>query len=327
MDRRTFISGVTFGLLAAPLVSEAQPVRKVWRLGSVLAGTPESTGQVAKAIEASLAAAGYVAGRNITLEQRFYRPDPAGADEVLRAIVPTIDLLVVGGTLGAVSAKKISTVLPMVFLSVGDPVRVGIVSSLAHPGGNMTGVTFEAAAETYGKRLQLLKEILPGLTLAGVLRVPTDANVVVAEESLQRVAPQLGVTLRTFDIATVDDLSRAFGKMKSNGVQAVLVVAGAFTYTHSQRIAELAIAHHLPSAHAFRETTAAGGLLSLGPDIVAMAPQVATYVDKILKGAKPGDLPVEQPARYEISINLKTAKALSLTIPQSLLQRADQVIE
>jgi putative ABC transport system substrate-binding protein len=324
MNRRAFVTGLG-AVLAAPYRAQAQQAAKVWRIGAVLGSSPESGGPVTKAIDASLAGTGYVAGRNITIEHRFYT-DPAGAAEVLRAIVPTLDLLVVGGTVGAVAAKKITS-LPIVFFSVGDPVRVGLVSGLAHPGGNMTGVTFEAAAETYGKRLQLLKEILPELTVAGVLRVPADANVVVAMESLERVAPKLGVTLRTFDVTTVDDISEAFGKMKSTGVQAVLVVAGAFTYAHGRRIAELALMHRLPSAHAFRETAIAGGLFSLGPDIAAMAPQVATYVDKIIKGAKPGDLPVEQPARYEMVINLKTAKALGLTVPPSLLLRADQVIE
>jgi len=326
MRRRTFVAGLG-GVLATPYAGEAQQAGTRWRIGSVLAGTPESTGQVAKAIEASLGATGYIAGRNITLEHRFYQPNPAGADEVLRATVPTIDLLIVGGTLGAVTAKKINTALPMVFLSVGDPVRIGLVSSLAHPGGNMTGVTFEAAAETYGKRLQLLKEIVPTLRLAAVLRVPSDPNVVVAMESLERVAPKLGVTIRPFDVVTIEDLSAAFARMKSINAQAVLVVAGAFMYTHGGRIAELALTQRLPSAHAFRETAAAGGLISLGPDIVAMAPQVAAFVDKIIKGAKAGDLPVEQPARYEMSINIKTAKALGLTIPQAILLRADRVIE
>src|SRR5262249_5723891 len=326
MRRRTFVAGLG-GVLATPYAGEAQQAGTRWRIGSVLAGTPESTGQVAKAIEASLGATGYIAGRNITLEHRFYQPNPAGADEVLRATVPTIDLLIVGGTLGAVTAKKINTALPTVFLSVGDPVRIGLVSSLAHPGGNMTGVTFEAAAETYGKRLQLLKEIVPTLSVVALLRVPSDPNVVVAMESPERVAPKLGVSVRAFDVSAAPDLGAAFAKMKSTGIQAVLVVAGAFMYTHGRTIAELALTNRLPSAHAFRETAAAGGLFSLGPDIVGMAPQVAAFVDKICKGAKPGDLPVEQPARYELIINVKTAKALGLTIPPSLLLCADQVIE
>jgi putative ABC transport system substrate-binding protein len=281
MNRRAFVTGLGV-VLAAPHVDAAEYAGKVWRIGSVLGGTPESSGRVAKAIKASLSALGYVAGRNITLEDRFYT-DRAGAEQILRAIASTIDLLVVGGTVGAVAAKKVTS-LPTVFFTVGDPVRVGLVSSLGNPGGNMTGVTFEAAAETYGKRLQLLKEILPALTIVGILRVPSDPNIVVAMDSLERVGPKLGVTLRPFDVRTADDLSDAFARMTASNVQAVLVVAGAFTYTHGHRIAELALSRRLPSAHAFRETAAAGGLFSLGPDIVAMAPQVAAYVDKILNG-------------------------------------------
>jgi len=327
MDRRTFISRITLALLAAPLAVQAQQARKVWRVGVVLPGTPDTVGHVTKAIEASLANAGYVDGKNITLEWRFYPPNPTGAEKVLRALVPTIDLLVVGGTIGGVVAKKVTTTLPTIFQSVSDPVQLGLVSSLAHPGGNMTGVTFEAAAETYGKRLQLLKEILPALTVVGVLGAPGDANIPVAMQSLERVAPTLHVTLRLFEVTRTDDVDRDFTAMKTSGVQAVLVVAGPFTYEHGRRIAELALSHRLPSAYAFWETVAAGGLISLGTNIVDMAPLVAVYLDKIIKGAKPADLPVEQPTKFELVINLKTAKALGLTIPPPLLARVDRVIE
>jgi putative ABC transport system substrate-binding protein len=229
--------------------------------------------------------------------------------------------------MGGVAAKQVTTTLPTVFLSVGDPVRIGLVSSLAHPGGNMTGVTFEAAAETYGKRLQLLKEMLPGLTTVGVLRTLGDANTINAMDSLERAAPALRVILRPFDVKGPEGLDGTFATMKTSGVQAAVVIAGALTYAHGRRISELALTHHLPSCHAFRDIVAAGGLISLGPDLVVMMGQVGTYVDKIIKGAKPGDLPVQQPARYEISINLKTAKALGLTIPQSLLLRADEILQ
>jgi putative ABC transport system substrate-binding protein len=327
MNRRIFIAGA-MATLTSRLTAEAQQSSdKVWRITSVLAGSQETTGHLAKAIEASLASAGYVHGRNITLMQEFSAPQPANFEAVLKKVVPNTDLLLVGSTIGGVAAKQATTTLPTVFLSVGDPVRVGLVSSLAHPGGNMTGITFEAAAETYGKRLQLLKEMLPGLTVVGVLRVPGDANIIVAMTSLERVAPALRVTLRSFDVKTPEDLNVVFATMTRDRVQAVLVVAGAFTFTHGRRIAELALTHRLPSAHAFSETVAEGGLMSLGPDLVEMARQAATLVEKIIKGAKPADLPVEQPARYEMHLNLKTAKALGLTIPPSLLQRADQVIE
>lgn len=146
-------------------------------------------------------------------------------------------------------------------------------------------------------------------------------------ESLERVAPELRVTLRSYDIKAAEDLTGAFADMKASGVQALVVVAGALTYAHGRRIAELARSQRLPSAHAFRETVAAGGLISLGPDLVAMARQAATYVDKIITGTRPGDLPVEQPSRYEMSLNLRTAKALGLTIPHSIVVRADEVIQ
>ena len=327
MDRRAFIGTLAGGLLAAPLAVEAEQVGKMWRIAIVLPGSPDTVGHIANAIEAGLANAGYVDGANIRLERRFYPPDPVGAETVLRAVVPTIDLLIVGGTTGGVVAKRVTTTLPTVFQAVSDPVRLGLVASLAHPGGNMTGVSFEAGAETYGKRLQLLKEIIPGLTVVGVLGAPGDTNMPVAMESLKRVAPSLHVSIRPFEVAAITDVDRSFTMMNRSGVQGVVVVAGVFTYEHGRGIAELALSHRLPSVHALRETVLAGGLISLGTNIIDMAPLVAADVDKIIKGAKPADLPIEQPTKFELVINLKTAKALGLTIPPSLLRRADQVIE
>jgi len=327
MKRRTFLGVIAGGLLAAPLAVEAEQVGKMWRIAIVLPGSPDTVGHIANAIEAGLANAGYVDGANIRLERRFYPPDPVGAETVLRAVVPTIDLLIVGGTTGGVVAKRVTTTLPTVFQAVSDPVRLGLVASLAHPGGNMTGVSFEAGAETYGKRLQLLKEIVPGLTVVGVLGAPGDTNMPVAMESLKRVAPSLHVSIRPFEVAAITDVDRSFTMMNRSGVQGVLVVAGVFTYEHGRGIAELALSHRLPSVHALRETVLAGGLISLGTNIIDMAPLVAADVDKIIKGAKPGDLPIEQPTKFELVINLKTAKALGLSIPRSLLLRADQVIE
>jgi putative ABC transport system substrate-binding protein len=327
MNRREFLSGSILVLTAASAVGAQQPAGKIWRIGTVLTGSPEANDHLLKVIESSLAAEGYVHGRNITLSQQVAPPNPAVVERVLREIVPRVDLLIAGGTLGGVAAKKVTTTLPTVFLSVGDPVRVGLVTSLSHPGGNMTGIAFEAASETYGKRLQLLKEIVPGLRVAGVLRAAGDANLINAMESFERAAPALNVTLRPFDVKTAEDLNQAFATMRKDGIQGVTVIAGAFTYAHGRQIAQLALTHRVPSSHAFRETVAAGGLISLGPDLVEMSRQAAVLVARILKGAKPGDIPVEQPARYEIYINLKTARTLGLTVPPSLLLRADQVIE
>jgi len=183
----------------------------------------------------------------------------------------------------------------------------------------MTGVTFEAAGETYGKRLQILKEIAPATSRVAVLRGGGDANVPFAMASLEQTAPALGVTLWPVDTKSVDELEAAFLRMIRDGAQALLVIAGSLTFFGSKRIAELALTHKLPSCHAFKETVAAGGLVSLGPDLVAMNQQGANYVDKIIQGLKPADLPVEQPTRYEMHVNLKTAKALGINVRRRCL--------
>ena len=216
---------------------------------------------------------------------------------------------------------------PTVFVSVGAPVEIGLVQSLAHPGGNMTGISFEAATETYGKRLQILKQIVPDLKRAAVLRAVGDPNVGFAMASLDDTAPELGVTLVPIDIRSAGDLETAFANIKHSEAEALLAIAGALTFTISAEIADRALAAHLPLCSPFRETVIAGGLVSLGPDLAAMTRQAAAQIDKIIKGAKPADIPVEQPTRYELYINLKTARLLDLSVPQSLLARADEVIE
>jgi putative ABC transport system substrate-binding protein len=327
ISRRAFLGTVAGGLLTAPLAAEAQQAGKVWSIGDVFAGAAEVSGALTKALEDRLADRGYVNGRNIRLIHQFVPPEPARLEEALAILISKIDVLVVWGTVSAVAAKKVTSTLPTVFLTVGDPVAIGLVKSLAHPGGNMTGVTFEASAETYGKRLQLLKDLQPDLRRVAVLRAAGDANVGPAMASLARLAPQLEIELQSFDVRSAADLERAFATMKSKRAQGVVVVAGAFTYLNRQRIVDLALTHHLPSSLPFKEAVAVGGLVSLGPDLVEMARQGAAYVAKIIKGSNPGDLPVEQPTRYELALNLKTAKALGLTIPQSLLLRADELIQ
>jgi len=325
--RRVFLGTLAGGLLAAPLAVEAEQAGKVWSIGDVFAGAAEVSGALTKALEDRLADRGYVNGRNIRLIHQFVPPEPARLEEALAILISKIDVLVVWGTVSAVAAKKVTRTLPTVFLTVGDPVAIGLVKSLARPGGNMTGVTFEASAETYGKRLQLLKDLQPDLRRVAVLRAAGDSNVGPAMASLARLAPQLEIQLQSVDVRSAADLERAFATMKSKRAQGVVVVAGAFTYLNRQRIVDLALTHHLPSSLPFKEAVAVGGLVSLGPDLVEMARQGAAYVGKIINGSNPGDLPVEQPTRYELLINLKTAKTLGLTIPQSLLLRADQVIE
>jgi putative tryptophan/tyrosine transport system substrate-binding protein len=327
MKRREFL-GLIYGVaLALPDEAAAQQPSKVWRIGQVIVATPERGEILAKALEQGLVDVGYAQGRNIVLLTRFASPQPGKVEETILALVPKIDLLVVWSTMGGIAAKKVGSSVPTVFLSVGAPVEEGLVQSLAHPGGNMTGITFEASSETYGKRLQLLKEIIPDLKHVAVLGAVGDVNVGFAMTSFDRVAPGLGITFVSVDIRSAGDLEVAFGRMKESQVEAVIVIAGALTYTVGTRIADLALAAHLPSCFAFKEIVMAGGLISLGPDLVAFAGPAAAQIGKIIKGTSPADIPVEQPTRYELYINLKTAGLLNLTIPQSILGRADEVIE
>jgi putative ABC transport system substrate-binding protein len=227
----------------------------------------------------------------------------------------------------AIAAKKLAGGVPTVFISIGFPVEGGYVQSLAHPGGNMTGITAEAALETNGKRLQLLKEILPDLDRVAVLRDIDDRSAQFEWTALDQSARELGLSLVFVDIKSADELETAFAGLEKSKAEALFVYRTALTFVAGKQIADLAIAAHLPSCHAFREAVMAGGLVSVGPDRVAMAAPAAAQIDKIIKGASPADIPVEQPTRYQLCINLNTARLLNLTIPPTLLARADEVIE
>jgi putative tryptophan/tyrosine transport system substrate-binding protein len=328
MRRREFIAFLGGIAVAWPVIAaQAQQGRRMWRIGHVLPGTPDSFGNIAAALEARLADLGYVTGQNITVVNRYADPQPESQEEAITALLPDIDLLVVYGTIGGVAARKLVKTLPVVFMTIAAPVNLGLVESLSRPGGNMTGITFEAAEETNAKRLQILREIVPTATRIAVLGARGDPNVGIAMTSMQQASSGLGVTLVLVEITSADGLRSAFDEVKSNGAEGLFVIPGSLTYVNGRAIADLAIKYHLPSCHAFRETVAVGGLVILGPDIIAMTAQGAGYVDKIIHGANPADLPVQQPARYQLHINLKTAKILGLAIPTSLLVRADEVIE
>jgi putative tryptophan/tyrosine transport system substrate-binding protein len=326
--RRDFITLLGGAAAMWPFLAQAQePGGKRWRIGWVLPGAAETAKPLTAALEQRLAELGYQNGRNINLIIRIVAPQPEIVEQAITVLLPDIDILVVLGTIGGVAAKKVAPQMPTVFCSVGAPVDIGLVQSLAHPGGNMTGITFEAAIEAYGKRLQILKEIVPHLGRVAVLRAADDANVKISMPALERAAPQLGITLSAFDVHSAADLDGTFGDIQKSGMEAVIVVAGALTYANVRRISELALLAHLPSCNAFREAVVAGGLLSIGPDLVDMVRQVPVYLDKIMRGAKPADLPIAEPTRFDTCLNLRTAAALGLTIPPSLLATADEVIE
>jgi putative tryptophan/tyrosine transport system substrate-binding protein len=324
MRRREFVCLIGCAATVWPVAGLAQRAAKAWRIGHVFPGPPSMVDHFADVFEQRLLS--HFPDRDFSVVRRF--PEPKMGDQAVRELVPDIDLLVTWTTIGSIAAKKYaSDVIPCVFIAVGAPVDIGLVQSLSHPGGNMTGTTFEAATETYAKRLQILKEILPDLQRVAVLRTIGDPNVTFAMQSVERAAPVLKVDLQLIDIRTADGLPDAFEAMKKSDAQALLIISSAVAYRATKRIAELALVYQLPSCSPFQEHIPAGGLVALGPDLEVMAAQGADLVGKIIKGAKPGDLPVEQPTRCRLLLNLRTAKTLGLDVPLSLQQWADEVIE
>ena len=327
MDRRTFISSVTLALLAAPRAAEAPPAGKVYRIG-LLGNTPlpESSPDAPGwgTLRQGMKELGYVEGKNIVFEYRWSEGKvdrfPSLAAELARLHV---DVIVTIGP-GVAPAKRATTTIPIVMSNSGDPVGEGLIASLAHPGGNITGVGNTASREVHGKSLDLLKQTVPKASTIAFLFDPAG---VVWRKELESAADTLGVTLRFTEFRSPDALEDVFVGLGKARVAAVLVSGNSLEYVHRHRIIELAARHRLPAMYMWPQAVADGGLMSYGPDFGYLAYRAATYVDKILKGAKPADLPVERPTKFELVINLKTAKALGLTIPPSLLQRADQVIE
>ena len=327
MRRRELIAAISAAALAWSFGAAAQQTGKVWRIGHLLPSTPtpEQAEVFAREFEQRLAEFGYVQDRNIVLLNRFAGPRTDQIEQAVISLVPQVDLLVVWGN-GGPAAKKFAGTLPTVFISIGFPVELGLVQSLAHPGGNMTGIAAEAALEINGKRLQILKEIVPGLKRVAFLR---DTTVIDKFEvaALDQAARELGVTVTPVGIKSADDLEGAFVDIKESRADAVFVYRTALTFNLGKQIADLALAAHLPSCHSFRPAVFAGGLMSLDADRMAMIGSAAAQIDKIIKGTSPADIPVEQPTRYELYINLKTARLLNLTIPPNVLALADQLIE
>lgn len=327
--RRRDLLGFTFivSTTCLSLVAVAEQTPKPWRIGNVTGGGGTAPSVLIPLIRQHLTSLGYVEGRDITIVDLTLPTRPEEREQALRKLIPQIDLLAVWSTIGAVAAKNAAPNTPTVFMSVGDPVRVGLVQSLSRPGGNMTGITFEATMETYGKRLQVLKEIVPDLKRVAVLCAVGDVNVGPAMAALEEAARGMDVSLLRVEFAAPGELDAAFASMKANWAEGVIVVAGAFTFANRERIAALTLTNRLPSSHGFSETVAAGGLVSIGPDFEAMARQGAAMIGKIMAGIKPADIPVEQPVRYKVAINQQTARTLGLTIPAALLASADEVIE
>ena len=315
-------------LLAAPTVVAAQPAGKIARVGLLVGGSPTAARRPAEAFRHGLRELGWVEGQNIVIESRFaegqYDRLPEFAADLVRL---KVDVIATGGNAAAVAARNATQTIPIVMMSVGDPVSLGVVTSLAHPGGNATGLAFGVGFDTFEKGLELLKEMVPNLRRLAVLANPGNPSHALVLERVKTAARSLGLQVHILEAHGPDEFDRAFAAMVKQHVAAVFVVSEAMFILNRTKLAELEARNKLPSMHAFRENVEVGALMSYGPSLTAIWRRGALYVNKILKGAQPGDLPVEQPSTFELVINTKTAKALGLTIPPSLLLRADELVK
>jgi putative ABC transport system substrate-binding protein len=324
VDRRAFLGTLAGGLLAAPLAAAAQPAAKVARLGVLLFSTPATEPNL-PALLAGLRDLGYVEGRNIALEYRGAEGRPERVSELalqIASVKPDV-LVVLGGDL-VPSMKHATATVPIVMLTSQDPVEAGVVASFARPGGNLTGVAF-VSSETAGKRLQFLKEAVPSLTRVAVLWNPDHPDG--EYRNTEAAARRLGIHVQSLEVRRPDDFGGVFQAAIRERAEALLVASSRFMNSNRSRVLEFAGKQRVPLVTGWGPWARAGSFMSYGPDLDTLVRRAATHVDRILRGAKPADLPIEQPTKFELVINLKTAKALGLTIPQSLLLRADQVIE
>ena len=326
MKTRLASSAVALALLAAPLAADAQQAQGRARIGVLSSSSPEREQGYLAAFEQSLRDLGYSEGKNLLVDRRYaagrFDTLPELAAELVRL---KVDILVVTGTPAAHAAKNATPLIPIVTVTAADPVGTGLVTSLARPGGNVTGLT-DLAPGVVAKRLELIKEVIPSATRVAVLLNPDNSSNLPQMRLIQEAASALGVSILSVEARRLDDIDRAFATVRAKHAMALLLIADGLLGSNRKRIVELTAKGQLPAIYWRREFVEDGGLMSYGASVVDLYRRAAAYVDKILKGAKPADLPVEQPTKFELVINLKTAKALGLTIPSAVLARADEVI-
>jgi len=325
IDRRAFLGSLALSVLAAPLMAEAQPGGKVSRVGILAPGT----GPLAhfEAFRQGLRDLGYVEGQSVILEPRWEEEKPeryaAFAEELARL---NVDVIVAGTTPASLAAKNATATIPIVMAATGQgAVELGLVASLARPGGNITGLVLQTH-ELAGKRLEFIKEVVPGISRVALFWTPLQIHQTQVKEH-EAAAKSLGVRLQSLEVRSPGYFEGAFQAASRCRARAVIMAQAALFSIYRARLAELALNDRLPTISGETGFAKAGGLMNYGPNIVDSWRRAAGYVDKILRGVKPGDLPVEQPTKFELVINLKTAKALGLTIPQSILVRADEIIQ
>jgi len=322
VDRRAFLATLTGGLLAAPLAAEGQPAGKVSRIGVVVGGVDYTDN-----LRQGLREQGWVEGQNVVVLKRVWEGRTEQFPKIIADLIQLkVDIIVSSSTPAVRAAKESTRTIPIVMAGLTDPVGAGLISSLARPGGNITGLT-NIFTELSAKRLELLKEVAPRVSRVAILWNPTHPGQAIAWQQTQQAAQTLGLVLFSAEVRRPEDFNPAFTAILVERAEALLVLPDPLTSFHRHQTADFAVKQRLPSVYAASYWVQAGGLLSYGPSFPEIWRRAGVYVDKILKGARPADLPIEQPTKYELVINLKTAKALGLTIPQSLLLRADQVIE
>ena len=329
MDRRSFVGALVGGLLAALSVARAQPQANAFRIG-ILAGSSPTSPEAAHVwggFFQRMRELGYVEGRNIVIEGRYYGDSiellPNFAEELVRL---NVDAIVVGAPPAPEAAKRATSMIPIVLTNHNDPVGSGLVASLARPQGNITGVSL-ATPVLRGKQLQLLKDLVPRLSSVAILVNPSVPSHALDVRELQIAARSLTIQLQVVEARAPNELAKAFSEARQAQAGALVVLGSSMFFGNRAQIVELASSNRLPAMYGVREFVELGGLVAYAPNLRDSFRRAAGYVDRILKGAKPGDLPIEQPTTFELMINLKTAKTLGITVPQSLVVRADEVIQ
>lgn len=327
-DRRSFIGAALAGaVLVTPIALKAQQTGKVWRIGYLAAGARPSDGAPPQALRQALQELGYVDGRNVVYAGRWAE---ARSDRLLELASELaglkVDLIVTFGSKAAEAAKAATLTVPIVFVGAGDAVGIGLIESLSRPGGNVTGIS-DQANELSAKRFDLLKELVPRAKRVAVLWNADDRAMTLRYQEIEKAARFLRVTVQPLGVREPEDFDQAFSTMTRERPDALLLVTDALTSLNRKRVLDFAEAHSIPAMYEYGFLVRDGGLMSYGPNLDDLFRRAGVYVDRILKGSKPSDLPVEQPTRYYMLVNLKTAKTLGITIPQPLLLRADEVIQ
>jgi putative tryptophan/tyrosine transport system substrate-binding protein len=326
MRRREFITLLGGAAASWPLAARAQQAGKLPTIGYLGSATPGSQGQWVATFVQRLRELGWIDGRTIAIEYRWAEGRTERAAEIAAEFVRRkVDVIVTSSTAGAVAAMQATSVIPIIFAAAGDPVGTGLVASLARPDGNVTGLSIQQT-DLAAKKLELLRDVVPSLRRLAILANVDAPSVVLDVREVQATGRTLGLEVITLEIRRGEDIMPAFEALNDRA-EALYVVIDPLVNIHRVRINTLALAARLPTMHTFREGVEAGGLMSYGANFPALFRRAADFVDKILRGAKPGDIPVEQPTKFDLIVNLTTAKALRLTVPPSVLARADEVIE